>query len=43
MFSFENVSNQFFAAAVSIFVSAVFMAAAIAPANGGAVLPGVMA
>ena len=43
MFRFENVSNQLFAAVASIAVSALFLAAAIAPANQGVILPGVMA
>ena len=43
MLNIENISNRFFAVTASLFVSAVFMATAIAPANNGALLPGVMA
>ena len=43
MFTLENVSNRLFAAAASVMVSAFFLAVAIAPANQGMILPGVMA
>ena len=39
----NTISNRLFAVTASLFVSAVFMATAIAPANNGALLPGVMA
>ncbi|MCB2086185.1 MAG: recombination protein F [Sphingomonadaceae bacterium] len=43
MFSFENASSQLFAAVASLAVSALVFATAIAPANQGAILPGVLA
>ena len=43
MLKLQNISNQLFAAAASLAVSAFFLAVAIAPANQGTILPGVMA
>lgn len=43
MTNLEYLGNRLFAVAASLVVSAVFLATAIAPANNGALLPGVIA